>query len=122
MQGCPFCEGGGRYFLEHGLAAAIWDAYPVSPGHALVVPRAHRRDIFECTPGELSDMAVLVCKVRDLLDAERSPDGYNVGTNAGAAAGQTVFHCHVHVIPRYKGDTHDPRGGVRRVRKPEVEY
>jgi len=98
------------------------DAYPVAKGHTLVVPKAHRTDIFDCTPEEVADLWALVRKVKEKLDEELHPDGYNVGTNVGAASGQTVFHCHVHVIPRQRGDAADPRGGVRRVRKPDVDY
>ena len=108
--------------MEHGSAAALLDAYPVTRGHTLVVPKAHRRNIFECTPEEIADMWALVVKVKERLDSELHPDGYNVGTNVGASSGQTVFHCHVHVIPRHTGDSADPRGGVRRVKKPDVEY
>ena len=97
------------------LAFAVRDRYPVSPGHTLVVPRRHIATWWEATPAERAALLELVEEVKAHLDAELHPDGYNVGFNDGAAAGQTVGHLHVHVIPRYAGDTPDPRGGVRHV-------
>ena len=96
-------------------AFVIADRFPVSPGHALVVPRRVIATWWEATDEERADMLALVDEVKRQLDAERRPDGYNVGFNAGAAAGQTVGHLHIHVIPRYRGDVPDPRGGVRHV-------
>lgn len=122
MANCPFCPDSARYFLELGTAAAIYDHYPVNKGHVLVVPKAHRTDLFQCTPEEVADMWQVISKVKGVLDREHGPDAYNIGTNAGEAAGQTVFHCHIHVIPRFKGDCDSPRGGVRRVKVPLVEY
>ncbi len=119
---CPFCNAEDRHIVRHGRAAALWDAFPVNPGHALVVPLAHRRDLFECTPEELADMWTVIGMVKALVEKERAPAGYNIGANVGAAAGQTVFHCHVHVIPRFEGDVDTPRGGVRRVKPPLVRY
>ena len=96
-------------------AFVIADRFPVSPGHALVVPRRVIATWWEATDEERADMLALVDEVKRQLDADRRPDGYNVGFNAGAAAGQTVGHLHLHVIPRYRGDVPDPRGGVRHV-------
>ena len=98
------------------LAFAIRDAFPVSPGHTLVVPRRLFASWFEATAEERAAIFDLVDAVRRQLDASPSPpQGYNVGINVGAVAGQTVAHLHVHVIPRYPGDVADPRGGVRHV-------
>ncbi|MBM4013229.1 MAG: HIT domain-containing protein, partial [Planctomycetes bacterium] len=99
------------------LCFAIFDSYPVSPGHVLVITRRVVPTFFECTAAEQQAIMALVGEVKALLDQrlEPKPDGYNVGFNAGAAAGQTVPHVHVHVIPRYAGDMGDPRGGVRHV-------
>jgi len=119
---CPFCLEQSEYELSNRLAGALFDNYPVNKGHMLVVPRSHRDDIFACTPDELADMWALVKDVLVLLDDLYSPDGYNIGTNAGECAGQTVFHCHIHVIPRYAGDCTRPRGGVRKVKEPLVDY
>ena len=96
-------------------AFAVWDGYPVSPGHALIVSRRQISEWWEATPGERSDIFELVDVVRTKIDELHGPDGFNVGINAGQAAGQTVDHLHVHVIPRYFGDVADPRGGVRNV-------
>jgi diadenosine tetraphosphate (Ap4A) HIT family hydrolase len=96
-------------------AFAIRDRYPVTAGHTLVVPHREVRDWFEATPEEKQALMALVEEVKAQLDDDYHPDGYNVGFNTGAAAGQTVFHLHVHVIPRYEGDMEDPRGGVRHV-------
>jgi diadenosine tetraphosphate (Ap4A) HIT family hydrolase len=99
------------------LAFAIFDRFPVSPGHVLVITRRVVPTFFECSGEEQSALLDLVAEAKRLLEErlDPKPDGYNVGFNAGAAAGQTVPHVHVHVIPRYAGDMPDPRGGVRHV-------
>ncbi len=97
------------------LAFAIWDGFPVSPGHALVITRRVIASWWEATEAERSDLFALVDEVKEYVDREHAPDGYNVGLNAGEAAGQTVPHLHVHVIPRYRRDVPDPRGGIRHV-------
>jgi diadenosine tetraphosphate (Ap4A) HIT family hydrolase len=105
-----------RHVASNTLALAIEDGFPVSPGHTLVIPRREVRTWFDATPAEQAAIFALVDEVKRLLDArDPRPDGYNVGFNAGEAAGQTVMHLHVHVIPRYRGDVDDPRGGVRHV-------
>jgi diadenosine tetraphosphate (Ap4A) HIT family hydrolase len=112
---CPFCERirGGDLLAGNDLAAAFPDAFPVSPGHSLVVPRRHAADYFELTAEEQSAIWALVALLKARLDGERRPAGYNAGLNVGAAGGQTVWHAHAHLIPRYPGDVEDPRGGVR---------
>ncbi len=121
---CPFCAriAAGETTHRTGSAAAICDAFPVSPGHTLVVPLRHVADYFELGADEQHALMDLVNTVRASLDLERSPDGYNIGVNVGAAAGQTVGHVHVHVIPRYAGDAPDPRGGVRWVFPERARY
>ena len=106
-----------EWVCANELAFAIFDSYPVSPGHVLVITRRVVATYFECTAAEQAAVMELVGEVKALLDErlDPTPDGYNVGFNAGAAAGQTVPHVHVHVIPRYAGDMPDPRGGVRHV-------
>lgn len=94
---------------------ALRDAYPVSPGHTLVITRRHVESYFAASAADVAALWQLVGEVKQGLDSELGPDGYNVGFNAGAAAGQTIMHVHVHVIPRYRGDAADPRGGVRGV-------
>ena len=104
-----------EWLLANDSAFVIDDRFPVSPGHALVVPQRLIGTWWEATDRERADMLALVDEVKRRLDAELRPDGYNVGFNDGAAAGQTVGHLHIHVIPRYRGDMPDPRGGVRHV-------
>jgi diadenosine tetraphosphate (Ap4A) HIT family hydrolase len=104
-----------RHVAANDLAFAIRDNFPVSRGHTLVVPRRPVATWFEASREEKHAILDLIDVVRDQLDAEFRPDGYNIGVNVGAAAGQTVMHLHVHVIPRYEGDVADPRGGVRHV-------
>lgn len=113
--GCPFCRkiDGGEVALAAELAVVLRDQFPVSPGHLLIVPRRHVADLFELTAAEQAAVWRLVPEARKLVERHNRPDGYNVGINVGAAAGQTVEHAHVHVIPRYAGDVPDPRGGVR---------
>lgn len=104
-----------QWLAANRHAFAIADRFPVSPGHALVVPRRVIATWWEATDDERAGILALVDEIKRQLDAELHPDGYNVGFNAGAAAGQTVGHLHLHVIPRYRGDVPDPRGGVRHV-------
>jgi len=122
---CPFCRRiRGRKFLlaTRRTAVAIPDAHPVNPGHCLVLPKRHEPDFFELTVEEQSDMQELLWELRELLEAEHDTKSFNVGVNVGAAAGQTVDHAHVHLIPRYEGDVPDPRGGVRWVIPERAPY
>lgn len=120
---CPFCTLDERAIVaEHALAFAFRDRYPVSPGHTLVVTRRHVPDYFACSPDERAALLALVERVKAQLDGELGPDGYNVGFNAGEAAGQTVMHVHVHVIPRFRGDRADPRGGIRWIIPEKADY
>jgi diadenosine tetraphosphate (Ap4A) HIT family hydrolase len=105
-----------EWIASNGVAFAIRDAYPVSPGHTLIVTRRLVATWFEATLEERHAILDLIEEVKGILDRQTpTPDGYNVGFNAGVAAGQTVMHLHVHVIPRYAGDVPDPRGGIRHV-------
>mgnify|MGYP000325706973 CR=1 FL=1 len=123
MTSCPFCQiDTSRILLANDLAVAIGDGYPVSPGHSLIIPRRHIASVFEATAAEQTALWELVVKTRELLQAERQPDGFNIGINDGEAAGQTVMHLHIHLIPRYAGDITDPRGGVRWVRPEKAPY
>jgi diadenosine tetraphosphate (Ap4A) HIT family hydrolase len=113
---CPFCHlPAGRILAANAVAVAIRDAYPVVPGHTLIVSRRHVADFFDLTPEEFAGLLELLGEVKRQLDAEQAPEGYNVGVNVGRAAGQTVLHVHVHLIPRRQGDVQDPVGGVRNV-------
>ena len=110
---CPFCNLTRENVAESKLSVAFLDNFPVSKGHTLVVPKRHISSFWEMTKDELSDALALMRLVRDRLVKRHSPDGFNVGVNCEEAAGQTVFHAHIHLIPRYRGDVVDPRGGVR---------
>jgi diadenosine tetraphosphate (Ap4A) HIT family hydrolase len=96
-------------------AFVVDDAFPVSPGHTLVVLRRHTADFFDLTREETASLLQLLWRARIRLDSSLKPSGYNIGVNVGQAAGQTVMHVHVHLIPRYVGDTPNPIGGVRNV-------
>lgn len=111
---------------RNGFALAFRDAYPVSAGHTLVIPVRHVASFFDITPNERAAMRAamfgLLEAAKQQLHAEFSPAGYNIGINDGAAAGQTVGHLHIHLIPRYAGDQPDPRGGVRWVLPEKADY
>jgi predicted RNase H-like nuclease/diadenosine tetraphosphate (Ap4A) HIT family hydrolase len=121
---CPFCSriASGQVTAESEHAVAFPDGFPVSRGHALVVPRRHVASVCELTEAEQADLWRLAARVRARLAAELAPAGFNIGLNDGAAAGQTVPHAHAHVIPRYDGDVPDPRGGVRWVIPEKAPY
>jgi diadenosine tetraphosphate (Ap4A) HIT family hydrolase len=120
---CPFCRPEpGRIRLEGEFALAVLDGFPVTQGHTLVIPRRHAASLFELPAAEQAAVWRLVAEVRAQLTAELRPDGFTVGVNDGPAAGQTVMHAHVHVIPRRHGDVADPRGGVRWVLPAKAAY
>jgi diadenosine tetraphosphate (Ap4A) HIT family hydrolase len=111
---CPFC-GIADALFENDLCYAINDRFPVTRGHTLVIPKRHYADVFESTRAELEAFAAMIGRVKESIDEALSPLGYNVGVNCGRAAGQSIMHVHIHVIPRYRDDHTDPTGGVRRV-------
>jgi len=111
---CPFCASADD-LLANEWAVVRRDANPVTPGHLLIITRRHVADFFDTTPDERRALLELLQRAQERLRRERTPDGFNVGVNVGAAAGQTIAHVHVHLIPRYRGDTPRPRGGVRGV-------
>jgi len=120
---CPFCSPSkDRVFLRGEQVLGLWDAHPVSPGHALLVPRRHIPTWFESTTTEQVALVAAIHEAKGVIEQHYRPDGYNIGINCGAAAGQTVFHLHVHVIPRFQGDVGDPRGGVRHVISKKANY
>jgi diadenosine tetraphosphate (Ap4A) HIT family hydrolase len=124
MEPCIFCERLHAPGLLAGndLAAGFLAGFPVSRGHALIVPRRHEPDFFSLTQAEQVAMLGILGQVRSRIDDRFSPDAYNLGVNAGKAAGQTVLHTHLHVIPRYAGDVDEPRGGVRWVLPATARY
>ena len=120
---CPFCTlNEDRIIFESNLVLGVWDAYPVSDGHALLVPKRHIATWFEAEAAEKAALLAGVDCVREEVESRYKPDGYNIGVNLGPAAGQTVAHLHLHVIPRYKGDVPDPRGGIRWVIPSKADY
>jgi diadenosine tetraphosphate (Ap4A) HIT family hydrolase len=121
--GCPFCNlDSSLFYASNSLAVAVLDNYPVTPGHALIIPKRHFASFFEATEEERAALFDLMAETRMQLMEERKPDGFNIGINDGAAAGQTVFHLHIHLIPRYAGDCEDPRGGVRKLFPGRARY
>lgn len=121
---CPFCtKSHEEYLFEDDSFFAIWDLFPVNEGHILIISKRHVRDLLSLTREEFSDLyEMIMLSKKEIALAFASPDGFNVGANIGVAAGQTVPHFHMHVIPRYTGDDENPRGGVRKVKRAIVPY
>jgi len=120
---CPFCQlAEDRIWLQTDSAIALLDNYPVSPGHTLVVPGDHVGALMDLPENEQNEIWSLVARVRKLLLEKFKPDGFNIGINEGKAAGQTVAHAHIHIIPRFNGDVPDPRGGIRWVVPARAKY
>ena len=118
---CVFCNVRAP-IAENELAFAIFDRYPVSPGHVLILPKRHVESFFDTTSDERAAMLSLLNEWKQHTDRKLAPDGYNVGVNIGVAAGQTVMHVHMHLIPRFTGDIQNPRGGVRGVIPAKQDY
>jgi diadenosine tetraphosphate (Ap4A) HIT family hydrolase len=104
------------------MAIAVFDTYPVAPGHSLILPLRHAATIWDLGAEEYDACFRLVRELKPILEARFKPDAFNVGVNCGEAAGQSVWHAHIHVIPRYKGDNPNPRGGVRNVIPLKAKY
>ncbi len=120
---CIFCDiPTAKLLAENTLAVAIYDKFPVNKGHVLIIPRRHFADFFDATREEISAIYDLLHRTKTMLETELKPDGFNVGINVGQTAGQTVMHLHVHLIPRFKGDVENPRGGVRKIKPNLVPY
>lgn len=120
---CIFCEyDKEEYIAENDLCFAIFDKFPVNEGHALIIPKRHFQNYFDATKEEIAAMYDLSHEVKKIIDDKYSPDGYNVGVNVNHEGGQTIMHLHMHIIPRYKGDIEDPRGGIRRIKRQLVFY
>ncbi len=120
---CPFCKPESElvwYQTEYALA--IRDGFPIAEGHTLVVPREHVASLFELEPTALTAIWEMVSQVRGMLIQKFRPDGLNIGLNDRPAAGQTVMHAHIHLIPRWVGDVPDPRGGVRWIMPGKARY
>jgi len=120
---CIFCNlPNERILYESVHWFVISDSYPVSPGHTLLIPKRHIKDYFDINDSEYAELKTVLDLTKARLDKEFNPGGYNIGINCGEDAGQTVFHLHMHVIPRFKGDQADPRGGVRCVIPEKADY
>jgi diadenosine tetraphosphate (Ap4A) HIT family hydrolase len=122
-ESCPFCHpAADSVFLETSQVLGLWDGFPVSAGHALIVPSRHVARWSEATPDERQELTSAIAEVQRIIGELYHPNAFNVGFNDGPAAGQTVSHLHIHVIPRYKGDVSDPRGGIRLVIPDKARY
>jgi diadenosine tetraphosphate (Ap4A) HIT family hydrolase len=121
---CPFCnpDSNSELILESATAYAIFDKFPVNQGHALIIPKKHISDYFQLTFKEQSACWFMLNAVKDIIIEKFHPDGFNIGINVQEAAGQTISHVHIHLIPRYKGDVLEPRGGVRSVIPEKRDY
>ena len=121
---CPFCDLSNdvEIICESETCVAFYDRFPVSPGHTLIIPKRHEASYFNLTDNERLAMSQMLFEVKQKFDERFHPDGYNIGVNVGEYAGQSVFHCHMHLIPRYKGDVSNPKGGVRGVIPSKQKY
>ena len=125
IEDCPFCYANARDRIvdEFGSVFAIKDGHPVSDGHLLIIPKRHKTDYFSLTEVENRDAdRLLQILHKQLLEKDSTITGFNIGINSGESAGQTIFHCHIHLIPRRDGDTPNPRGGVRGVIPEKMGY
>jgi len=120
---CPFCILAPERIIDSNeFGVTIHDGFPVSTGHTLIIPKRHIGSWFEIDAEEQLGLLDLLTRAKIALQNELNPDGYNIGINDGPAAGQTVPHLHMHLIPRYKGDIEDPRGGVRWIIPEKAKY
>jgi diadenosine tetraphosphate (Ap4A) HIT family hydrolase len=120
---CIFCKAEiASKVLENQSYYAIYDKYPINPGHLLIISKRHIPDLFGLDKTEFEHLYEIMNQAKEMLDMKYKPDGYNVGVNCGETAGQTIFHFHLHIIPRYKNDVENPRGGVRNIKKPVECY
>lgn len=121
---CPFCnpDSERELLLETATAYAILDKFPVSKGHTLIIPKKHEPDYFKLSFKEQSACWFMLNKAKEILIERLKPDGFNIGININESAGQTIPHIHIHLIPRYRGDVPEPRGGVRGVIPEKKEY
>ena len=125
MKDCPFCYDNikDRVVAEQNSVVAIQDSYPVTEGHILIIPKRHMENYFSMNETERRDIDALIMKLKNrIMEKDPSVTSFNIGTNIGESAGQTIFHAHVHLIPRRNGDTPNPRGGVRGVIPDKMSY
>lgn len=120
---CPFCSlPSDRILGENEKALWFHDGFPISPGHSLIVPKRHIPSFFDASADERLALLALLDQAKEAVHHDYAPDGFNIGVNVGEAAGQTVPHLHIHLIPRYLGDQEDPRGGVRKIFPEKAAY
>jgi diadenosine tetraphosphate (Ap4A) HIT family hydrolase len=122
---CVFCQyihKQENYIFESEKAFVIYDNFPVNEGHCLIIPKRHVKSYFELSESEINQLTNLMFRAKDYIKNKYSPDSFNIGVNDGIEAGQTIPHCHIHLIPRYKGDIKNPRGGIRAVIPSKKEY
>lgn len=126
MHDCFFCDiqqgHDDKKIAENEDVFSRFDDFPVSQGHAEVIVKRHGSSFFECSATEISSVIALLRETKDRIEQQYHPDGLNIGINEGAAAGQTAFHLHVHLIPRYTGDVANPVGGVRNIFPDKGDY
>lgn len=122
--GCIFChlDQDREIIAENDLAIAFYDTFPVNPGHTLIIPKRHVANYFDLTDGEIVAMQSLLKQVKQIIEQRYSPDGYNIGVNVNMAGGQSIFHVHMYLIPRFFGDVENPKGGVRGVIPSKQKY
>lgn len=120
---CRFCTlKTERIIAKNDAFIVVPDGFPVNKGHTLIISKRHVANLFDLTNDEFTMLNFMIRSVKNIIDDVYKPDGYNIGVNCGEPAGQTVMHFHLHMIPRYKGDVENPRGGVRNIKTPLVPY
>ena len=121
MNESPFFDGR-EHLFENPVGFVIFDNFPVSEGHSLIIPKRIYSNYFDSTEDEIKGLNELIFQTKNYLDKELEPQGYNIGINCGLVSGQTIDHVHIHLIPRYENDVEDPRGGVRGVIPSKQKY
>lgn len=123
---CFFCDiqkqEDDKKIIEKGDFFSRFDDFPISKGHAVIIPKSHVASIFELSSQQIQNLFFLIGETKKILKDKFSPNGFNIGINEGESAGQSIFHLHVHLIPRYIGDVKNPRGGVRNIFPKKADY
>jgi diadenosine tetraphosphate (Ap4A) HIT family hydrolase len=124
VDNCPFCylNSTEAVIYENKQSFAIYDRFPVTNGHVLIIPKKHVISYFDLSIKEQNYLWEAINKVKSIIADRFNPDGYNIGININEVAGQTVLHTHIHLIPRYKGDVKNPRGGIRNIIPEKGDY
>lgn len=123
MNNCPFCNLNTKIIKETETMLSFYDQYPVTEGHVLIIPKRHISDYFSMSNKEKTELDQLINDLKKHLEVKyKNITGFNIGMNCGESAGQTIFHAHIHLIPRRDGDTKNPRGGVRGVIPEKMSY